>query len=716
MQRRIKIGIDVGGTFTHAVAVNAANYEIIAKSYLPTTHTAAEGVARGVVEAMHKLLEEGKILAEEVALIAHSTTQATNALLEGDVARVGVIGMASGLESGRARRETDVGDIELAPGKFIHTVHRFLDSSALEEDKIRALTGELVAEGAEVIVASESFGVDNPENEERVVAAAAAMGLPASAASIISQLYGLRIRTRTAVINASMLPKMLETANRTEQSVRASGITAPLMVMRSDGGIMEIDEMRRRPILTMLSGPAAGVAAALMYARISDGIFVEVGGTSSDISAIRNGRPLVRSAIVGGHKLYLRTLDVRTVGIGGGSMPRIKQNRIADVGPRSAHIAGLRYPSFAEIPAGAVFAQNLVQPRPGDPEDYLRIEIEGEEAAYTLTPTEAANYLDLVPDVGYGRGNRPVIDRIFAWLSRVWEEEGQKIATRLLDLASAKVIVVVEQLIKEYRMERSLVQLVGGGGGATAIVPYAARTLQLPHQIAENCEVISAIGAALGIIRDSVERTIIQPTEEEILKLRSQAIASVQRMGASPDSIEVTIDIDRQSKRVTATATGASELRARDLGVLPLEPEALRKLAALSFKTEPEQVDPAGGTPLLSLFLHRQLTTRLWGIVRREKKALRVLDQEGIVRLQLADADFWQGTIGQTRAFIDEAMENLTIYGDAGALLPDLFILIGRRIIDMTGLAEKEQILALARIETEKYDRDEPIVVLAAGR
>jgi len=61
-------------------------------------------------------------------------------------------------------------------------------------------------------------------------------------------------------------------------------------------------------------------------------------------------------------------------------------------------------------------------------------------------------------------------------------------------------------------------------------------------------------------------------------------------------------------------------------------------------------------------------------------------------------------------------MENLTIYGDAGALLPDLFILIGRRIIDMTGLAEKEQILALARIETEKYGRDEPIVVLAAGR
>ncbi len=162
MNRKIKIGIDVGGTFTHAAAVNAMTYEIVAKSYVPTTHTAAEGVAAGVVEAMHKLLREGRIAAEEVVLIAHSTTQATNALLEGDVAKVGVIGMGSGLETARARRETNVGDIELAPGKFIHTVHRFLDSGSMDAESIRAAIAGLQQEGAQVIVASESFGVDNP--------------------------------------------------------------------------------------------------------------------------------------------------------------------------------------------------------------------------------------------------------------------------------------------------------------------------------------------------------------------------------------------------------------------------------------------------------------------------------------------------------------------------------------------------------------------------
>ncbi|MBN2355926.1 hydantoinase [candidate division KSB1 bacterium] len=717
MKRKIKIGIDVGGTFTHAVAVNAITYEIITKSYLPTTHTSTEGVARGVVDVMHKLLQEGKIEPDEVTLIAHSTTQATNALLEGDVARVGIIGLGSGLETARARRETQVGDIELAPGKFIHTCYRFIDiGKGLAPEQVRTAIEALRAEGAQVIVASESFGVDNPENEEKVVRTAVEMGLAANAASSISQLYGLRIRTRTAVINASMLPKMLETANMTEDSVRASGIRAPLMVMRSDGGIMDINEMRRRPILTMLSGPAAGVAAALMYARVSDGIFIEVGGTSSDISVIRNGRPLVRSAIVGGHKLYIRTLDVRTVGVAGGSMPRINKNQIVDVGPRSAHIAGLKYPAFSDMKDVTSLSTELIQPKPGDPDDYLKIIAENRAEAYTLTPTEAANYLELAPDVGYGRGRMDSIEKALRHLAEQWHSEANKIATRVLDLACAKIIVVIEQLIKEYKLDRSLVQLVGGGGGAAALVPYTAQVMKLPQQIADNSEVISAIGAALGIIRDAVERTIINPTEEDIVKLRSQAIASVQRMGAAPDSIEVTIDIDRQTKRVTATATGASELRFKELGKAPLSQNELRALSAASLKVESEQVRLTAQTSMLKVFSVMQVEKKLWGLVRTEKKPARVIDQEGVIRLQLSDADVWSGRAAEASTFLLQAIENLTIFGDAGALLPDIFMLLGRKIIDMTGLVEKEQIISLAKIETEKSDPDEKVVVLASSR
>ena len=95
---KVRIGIDVGGTFTDAVAINNDTYELIGTVKVPTTHTAKEGVAAGIVEVLHKVMEENGIRPEDVTFIAHGTTQATNALLEGDVANVGIVTMGSGLQ------------------------------------------------------------------------------------------------------------------------------------------------------------------------------------------------------------------------------------------------------------------------------------------------------------------------------------------------------------------------------------------------------------------------------------------------------------------------------------------------------------------------------------------------------------------------------------------------------------------------------------------
>ena len=260
--RQVRIGIDVGGTFTDAVAIDNATYEIIAQEKIPTTHGAKEGVAEGIITVLQNILEKNHIAPEEVVFIAHGTTQATNALLEGDVAVTGVLAMGSGMESGRAQAASDVGDIPLAPGKFLSVLHEYVETedASASADKIREKLATLKQAGAEVIVATESFGVDDEANEKFVMKLAREMGLYATGGHEVSQLYGLRVRTRTAVVNGSLIPKMMETADMTEACVKRSGIPASLMIMRCDGGVMTIDEVRRRPILTMLSGLAAGVA------------------------------------------------------------------------------------------------------------------------------------------------------------------------------------------------------------------------------------------------------------------------------------------------------------------------------------------------------------------------------------------------------------------------------------------------------------------------
>ncbi|MEK7376416.1 MAG: hydantoinase/oxoprolinase family protein, partial [Candidatus Margulisiibacteriota bacterium] len=330
-----RIGIDVGGTFTHAVALDSATYELSGQVKVPTTHSSQNGVAGGIIDSLRKLLSDCSINPSDVVFIAHSTTQATNALLEGDVCSVGIIGIGKGIEGVRVKGETNVGDIDLGGGKKIKVFYEYIDKDNLNNEEIRGNTVEIHRNnGCGAIVAAEAFSVDDPGGEKSVIEIAGKLGIPATGTHEISGLYGLRIRTRTAVINASILPKMLETAKATDDCVKKSGIKAPLMIMRSDGGVMSIDEVSKRPILTILSGPAAGIASALLYVKISDGIFLEVGGTSTDIAVIKAGRAAVRTARIGGHKVYLRTLDSRTVGIAGGSMPVISNGSIVDVGPR----------------------------------------------------------------------------------------------------------------------------------------------------------------------------------------------------------------------------------------------------------------------------------------------------------------------------------------------------------------------------------------------
>lgn len=707
-RKQVRIGIDVGGTFTHAVAIDAETLELIGRSKVPTTHRAAEGVAKGIIDALQILLQTAGISPDEVTFIAHSTTQATNALLEGDVAPVGIIGMGAKGSAFLSKLGTDIRSIELAPGKHLKTYFQFLDTSkALNEDAVRKALSTLVEQGAKAIAVSESFSVDDPVNEDFVLSIARDMGLPATSGSEVSKLYGLKVRTRTAVINAAMLPKMIETADMTESSVRSAGIKAPIMIMRSDGGVMDIEAMRKRPILTMLSGPAAGVAAAMMYLNISDGIFLEVGGTSTDISVIRNGKALVKGAEIGGHRVYMRTLDVKTIGVAGGSMFRVSGKEIIDVGPRSAHIAGLGYVSFSEPRESLTFTK--VQPQPSDPSDYLAVGLD-----LCLTPTCASNFLGLVPENDCARGNIASVTAAFNALGNELNADPKALAERALMLAYQKCLPTIKQFMAEYKLDPHTLTLVGGGGGAAAIVPFVAKQLGMQHALAENADVISAIGVALALVRETVERNIVQPKPDDILRIREEAFHAVQKMGADPASIEIHVEVDPRANIVRATAFGAAGLqKGRQANQTLTELERV-ELAAKSLRVGVSDVKVLAKTPFFEVFASDTIERKFFGVFRSKHQSLRTMDDKGIIRLQTRNGVAAHTTAAEADRVIVELAEQHSTYGDAGKIIPDIMLLAGARIVDLSGVPDAAQIATLARTELASVSPDSPTIVIAA--
>ncbi|MDH3582140.1 MAG: hypothetical protein OEM91_16140, partial [Hyphomicrobiales bacterium] len=372
-RRTFRIGIDVGGTFTKAVLIDNATSVIVGRYSVLTTHDDERGVAAGVVEVFQQVLGRSSVNPKDVVFIAHSTTQATNALLEGDIAKVGVIGLAGQAAAALAEPQVSIAPFDIADGRRLQTGNKFLLLEGLQDDAVTAVIDDLRSEGCEVLVVSSAFGVDDTSSEERVRKLGNDVDLLTTCGHEITRLYGLTKRTKTAVINASILPMMDATATLTEASVKEAGIDAPLMIMRGDGGVMDIREMRRRPALTTLSGPAASVAGALMHLRVSDGIYFEVGGTSTNVGVIRDGRPTITYARIGGHETFINSLDVRVLGIAGGSLLRVRDGKIVDVGPRSAHIAGLGYAAFAD-PGEIVDPRlELFEPKQGEGADHVAI-------------------------------------------------------------------------------------------------------------------------------------------------------------------------------------------------------------------------------------------------------------------------------------------------------------------------------------------------------
>jgi N-methylhydantoinase A len=557
----VRVGADVGGTFTKAVAIDSVTGELAGRAVVPTTHGHRDGVSAGVVDVVAKLVAE--VGAENIELVTHSTTQAVNALLEGDTVPVGVLGMARAPYLRKARNRTMIRKA---------VAHEFLDlSTGFDDGTARQALARLTEAGAQAVCVAEAFAPDDSACEDAVAALATELDLPVTTSSNLTGLYGLELRTVTAALNASILPIALRTAKVVEAGVAAAGVASPVMVMRGDGGVTDLGGFRAAPARTLYSGPAASVAGALRTLRIGDGVIVEVGGTSTNVAAITSGRPALSYVRVAGHATAVRALDVQVAGVAGGSMLRVRRRRIYGVGPRSAHIAGLTYSCFLAPERLAGACAETIAPRPGDPDDYLVLRLaDGTIAA--LTNTCAANALGLVPDSDYAAGDRRSAIAAMDVASQALKLSGVELAHRMIQASTEALADLVTAVATQHRLAEPT--LIAVGGGASVLGRRLADALRLDCQIPPHAEVISSMGDALSLVRAERERTVGRASAAEVDALIAEVEAEALAAGAAPASLQVQVSQIGDRGAIRAVAMGALVLGS---GVVPGRPPLSRE-------------------------------------------------------------------------------------------------------------------------------------------
>ncbi len=555
----VRVGVDVGGTFTKAVAFDLATFTTVAQATRPTTHLDPNGVAAGVVEVVARLADA--VGADQVDLVVHSTTQAVNALLEGDTAPIGAIGLGRRPDLAKARKRTALRDVEVAPDRFLDVRPVFLDvTDGLDEAAVRVSLAQLKADGAQTVCVAEAFAPDDSRAEARVAELAAEEGLPACTSAELTGLYGLEMRAVTAALNASILPIAAATARYVEHGLAEAGIRAPLMVMRGDAGATDMEGFRHYPARTLYSGPAASVAGALGFTGANDTVVVEVGGTSTNVAAIREHRPSLSYVRVASHATALRSVDVRVVGVAGGSMLRVRRRRVYGVGPRSAHIAGLPYAAYA--PAGTFTAGGPAAravefaPVSGDPADYLAIEV-ANGTRYALTNTCAAVALGIPEPGDYAATDPAEAVAAFAVAGAHLRLDGQEVARRMLEASGTAVCDLVAAVAADRNMPLATISIMAVGGGAGGLGRHVAAMLGAECTVPAGAEVISSIGDALSLVRAERERTADAIDAAIIEALTAEAEAEATAAGADPATIDVRVDEQPEKGTVRAVATGA---------------------------------------------------------------------------------------------------------------------------------------------------------------
>jgi len=498
----MRLGVDVGGTFTDLLLHDGET----GRTFQAKTPSTPEDQSIGVAAGVKLICEKAGISPADIALILHGTTVATNAVLEGKGSRVGLL-VTEGFEYtlhlakawtpgplfGWINMEKPEPLASLADTRGIPERMNARGEVVRELDMESAtrLVDNLCSSGIEALTISLMHSYANAAHERalRDIVAARHPHIPVSLSSDILPEFREYDRAITTVMNDYVRPIMKRYLSRIEDRLQREGVTARLHIVRSDGGLMSAAAASERPVHTVLSGPAGGVTSTMMLSRrtgFAKLLAFDMGGTSTDVSVIIDGEATIsRSTEVGMFPAKVPTLDVRSVGAGGGSIAEVSElTGSLRVGPRSA---------------GA---------RPG-PVSYGR---GGTEA----TTSDANVVLGYLPPVLLGGDMSLDVEGARKAVSRIGEQIGlspEDAAKGIVDIANEVMLGALRVITVQRGLDPRDFGIVAFGGAGPLHGNALAELLGCyPVLVPANPGVLSALGFLEAEFKNEFVRTYIRST------------------------------------------------------------------------------------------------------------------------------------------------------------------------------------------------------------
>jgi len=510
-ERVIRIAVDVGGTFTDLVCEYSDGSFVVHKS--PTT---PDDPARGMLDALEMAAREAgatvREFLEPVELFVHGTTRATNAIISGDTAHTALL-VTEGHPDILLWREgtrvntfdyTQVNPEPYIPRRLTFEVSERIDAQGnvvipLDEAKVLQVIEELRARQIEAVAVCFLWSILNGEHERRVgeLLEEHLPSIPYTLSHVLTPTVREYRRASAAAIDASLKPVMSDYLSGIASRLAGCGLRGRLLMMTSSGGVRDLDDVSRTPIHSTASGPAAAPVAGRYYAGRDTGsdtaIVTDAGGTSYDVSLVRRGAiPWTRETRLGisayGHMTGFPSVDIRSIGAGGGSIAWVDDGGVLHVGPRSA----------GAVPGPAAYGRGGTEP--------------------TITDASLiVGYLD--PD--FFLGGRMRLDPTAAAaalegsVARPLQMSLQEAASAVLELQVEHMVGAIDAITLDQGVDpRSAVLVAGGGSAGFYSVAIARRLGCAKVVVPEMAAALSATGALLSDLSAEYYGTFLTTTTD----------------------------------------------------------------------------------------------------------------------------------------------------------------------------------------------------------